>query len=181
MGWGVRTMQDLPLGAFVCQYFGEQISGAEAAQREEDTYYFVVDAQVNWVDEWCLDGRFYGNIGRFLNHSCQPNLTAVQVATGHAVPGVAFFTTRDVQAGEELGFDYGDRFWEVKGRRRRWVCQCASPRCRYASPSPTAAAGEPGGPAPLRGFALKSKRSTPLLRKALRPGRPGRPRDAYRP
>ncbi|XP_054849660.1 histone-lysine N-methyltransferase EHMT1-like [Eublepharis macularius] len=167
-GWGVRTMEDVPRGAFVCQYFGEVISSTEAGQRQEDTYYFVVDMQTG--QECCLDGRFYGNVGRFLNHSCQPNLVGVQVAVGQEVPGIAFFSTRPIRAGEELGFDYGDKFWEVKGEG--CACLCGSPTCRYqvprSAPSYPAAAGDVSGPSvgtrhhPLRGFALKSKRMNPL-------------------
>lgn len=51
----------------------------------------------------CLDGRFYGNVGRFLNHSCQPNLAAVRVVVGPGPSGIAFFSTRPIRAGEELG------------------------------------------------------------------------------
>ncbi|ETE71052.1 Histone-lysine N-methyltransferase EHMT1, partial [Ophiophagus hannah] len=83
------------------RYFGELISNTEAAHREEDTYYFVVDMQDG--RQCCLDGRYYGNVGRFLNHSCQPNLVALQVALGYEIPGIAFFSTRAIQAGEELG------------------------------------------------------------------------------
>ncbi|KAF7242953.1 Histone-lysine N-methyltransferase EHMT1, partial [Varanus komodoensis] len=100
-GWGVRTMQDVSQGTFICQYFGELISCTEAARRAEDTYYFVVDVKAG--QECCLDGRHYGSVGRFLNHSCRPNLVALQVAVGHEVPGIAFFSTRAIQAGEELG------------------------------------------------------------------------------
>ncbi|XP_058013336.1 histone-lysine N-methyltransferase EHMT1-like isoform X3 [Ahaetulla prasina] len=171
-GWGVRTVQDVPHGAFLCQYFGELISNTEAAHREEDTYYFVVDMQDG--QQCCLDGRYYGNVGRFVNHSCQPNLMALQVALGYDIPGVAFFSTRAIQAGEELGFDYGDQFWEVKS----WncTCLCGFPGCRRLARSParlpSPAAGDPGsGPSspcpsrpPLRGFALKTKRSSPLKR-----------------
>ncbi|XP_061456307.1 histone-lysine N-methyltransferase EHMT1-like [Rhineura floridana] len=170
-GWGVRTMQDVPRGAFICQYFGELVSSAEAARREDDTYYFVVDMQAQ--QECCLDGRFYGSVGRFLNHSCQPNLVALQVALSHEIPSIAFFSIRAIQAGEELGFDYGDRFWEAKGWR--WPCLCQSPSCRYPSPRRgVPAAGDPG---PLRGFAHKSKRASPLKRftrscQAREPSRP---------
>ncbi|KAL8175219.1 UNVERIFIED_CONTAM: hypothetical protein K2H54_016970 [Gekko kuhli] len=158
-GWGVRTVQDVPRGAFLCQYFGELISRAEAGRRQEDAYYFVMETLDG--QECCLDGRFYGNVGRFLNHSCQPNLVAVQVVVGPEAPGIAFFSSRPIRAGEELGFDYGDRFWEVKGAGR--PCLCGAPTCRYRArreagdlaPGPLA-----GGP--LRGFALKSRRPNPL-------------------
>ncbi|KAB0390898.1 hypothetical protein E2I00_003341 [Balaenoptera physalus] len=31
-------------------------------------------------------------------------------------PRIAFFSTRLIEAGEQLGFDYGERFWDVKGK-----------------------------------------------------------------
>ncbi|CAI5791747.1 histone-lysine N-methyltransferase EHMT1-like [Podarcis lilfordi] len=177
-GWAVRTMQEVPRGAFLCQYFGELISSAEAAQREDAAYSFVVDMQAG--PECCLDGRFYGSVGRFLNHSCQPNLLALPVVVGHEIPGIAFFSARAIQAGEELAFDYGERFWEAKGRR--WACLCKSPGCRYRpsreGPTADAAAGDPGlGTStsyPLRGFSRKSARSSPLKTAPRRSARPRR-------
>lgn len=53
--------------------------------------------------EYFLDGMWYSCVGRFLNHSCDPNLVPVRVAVSHEVPSIAFFTTRVIQAGEELG------------------------------------------------------------------------------
>lgn len=53
--------------------------------------------------EYYLDGNFYGSVGRFLNHFCDPNLVSVRVTVGHEIPSIAFFTNRAVQAGKELG------------------------------------------------------------------------------
>ncbi|KAG8141740.1 hypothetical protein E2320_006427 [Naja naja] len=74
MGWGVRTMQDIPLGTFVCEYVGELISDAEANVREEDCYLFDLGNKDR--DVYCIDARFYGNVSRFINHFCEPNLIA---------------------------------------------------------------------------------------------------------
>ncbi|KAJ1077970.1 hypothetical protein K5549_011297 [Capra hircus] len=46
MGWGVRSLQDIPLGTFVCEYVGELISDSEADVREEDSYLFDLDNKV---------------------------------------------------------------------------------------------------------------------------------------
>eukprot|EP00879_Flechtneria_rotunda_P016889 GHRR01017679.1.p1 GENE.GHRR01017679.1~~GHRR01017679.1.p1 ORF type:complete len:133 (+),score=30.60 GHRR01017679.1:1760-2158(+) len=35
-GWCVKTLQDINQGSFVCEYAGEYVSGAEAAQRLAD-------------------------------------------------------------------------------------------------------------------------------------------------
>ncbi|XP_077162715.1 histone-lysine N-methyltransferase EHMT1 isoform X6 [Paroedura picta] len=132
MGWGVRTMQDIPLGTFVCEYVGELISDAEADVREEDSYLFDLDNKDGEV--YCIDARFYGNISRFINHLCEPNLIPVRVFMSHQdlrFPRIAFFSSRHIQAGEEIGFDYGERFWDIKGKY--FSCQCGSPKCRHSS------------------------------------------------
>uniref|UniRef100_A0A8C2ZT39 Euchromatic histone-lysine N-methyltransferase 1b n=1 Tax=Cyclopterus lumpus TaxID=8103 RepID=A0A8C2ZT39_CYCLU len=129
-GWGVRAVQDIPQGTFVCEYVGEIISEAEAEMRQNDTYLFSLDDK----DLYCIDARFYGNISRFLNHMCEPNLFACRVFTKHQdlrFPHIAFFASENIKAGEELGFNYGDHFWEVKSKL--FSCDCGSSKCKYSS------------------------------------------------
>ncbi|XP_055988880.1 histone-lysine N-methyltransferase EHMT1 isoform X6 [Sorex fumeus] len=132
MGWGVRPLQDIPLGTFVCEYVGELISDSEADVREEDSYLFDLDNKGG--EAYCIDARFYGNISRFINHHCEPNLVPVRVFMSHQdlrFPRIAFFSTRLIEAGEQLGFDYGERFWDIKGKL--FSCRCGSPKCRHSS------------------------------------------------
>uniref|UniRef100_A0A670YQJ5 [histone H3]-lysine(9) N-methyltransferase n=1 Tax=Pseudonaja textilis TaxID=8673 RepID=A0A670YQJ5_PSETE len=132
MGWGVRTMQDIPLGTFVCEYVGELISDSEANVREEDCYLF--DLGNKDQDVYCIDARFYGNVSRFINHFCEPNLIAVRVFMSHQdlrFPRIAFFSSRPIEAGEEIGFDYGERFWNIKAKY--FSCLCDSAKCRHSS------------------------------------------------
>ncbi|XP_045702106.1 histone-lysine N-methyltransferase EHMT1 isoform X4 [Phyllostomus hastatus] len=132
MGWGVRSLQDIPVGTFVCEYVGELISDSEADVREEDSYLFDLDNKDGEL--YCIDARFYGNVSRFLNHRCEPNLVPVRVFLSHQdlrFPRIAFFSTRLIEAGEQLGFDYGQRFWDIKGKL--FSCRCGSPKCRYSS------------------------------------------------
>nr|XP_031306955.1 histone-lysine N-methyltransferase EHMT1 isoform X15 [Camelus dromedarius] len=132
MGWGVRSLQDIPLGTFVCEYVGELISDSEADVREEDSYLFDLDNKDGEL--YCIDARFYGNVSRFINHHCEPNLVPVRVFMSHQdlrFPRIAFFSTRLIQAGEQLGFDYGERFWDIKGKL--FSCRCGSPKCRHSS------------------------------------------------
>ncbi|KAF5911642.1 hypothetical protein HPG69_007398 [Diceros bicornis minor] len=165
MGWGVRSLQDIPLGTFVCEYVGELISDSEADVREEDSYLFDLDnkyllrtgheagglvmfslvmllhpvrTERVWCSQdgevYCIDARFYGNVSRFINHHCEPNLVPVRVFMSHQdlrFPRIAFFSTRLIQAGEQLGFDYGERFWDIKGKL--FSCRCGSPKCRHSS------------------------------------------------
>ncbi|XP_058473785.1 histone-lysine N-methyltransferase EHMT1 isoform X1 [Solea solea] len=131
-GWGVRALQDIPQGSFVCEYVGEIISEAEAEMRENDAYLFSLDDKPQ--DLYCIDARFYGNVSRFLNHMCEPNLFACRVFTTHQdlrFPHIAFFASENIKAGEELGFHYGDHFWEVKSKL--FNCECGSSKCKYSS------------------------------------------------
>ncbi|XP_029467385.1 histone-lysine N-methyltransferase EHMT1 isoform X3 [Rhinatrema bivittatum] len=132
MGWGVRSLQDIPMGTFVCEYVGEMISDAEADLREDDSYLFDLDNKDGEV--YCIDARFYGNISRFINHLCEPNLIPVRIFMSHQdlrFPRIAFFSSRHIEAGEQLGFDYGDRFWDIKGKY--FSCQCDSSKCKHSS------------------------------------------------
>ncbi|XP_034048989.1 histone-lysine N-methyltransferase EHMT1 isoform X2 [Thalassophryne amazonica] len=130
-GWGVQALQDIPQGTFVCEYVGEIISEAEAEMRQNDAYLFSLDDKPQ--DQYCIDARFYGNISRFINHMCEPNLFACRVFTTHQdlrFPHVAFFASKNIKAGEELGFNYGDHFWEVK--RTVFSCECSLSKCKFS-------------------------------------------------
>ncbi|XP_042343678.1 histone-lysine N-methyltransferase EHMT1a [Plectropomus leopardus] len=134
MGWGVRAMQDIPQGTFICEYVGEIISDAEADKRENDSFLFTLDNKVG--DVHCIDARLFGNIGRFINHLCEPNLLAVRVFTMHQdlrFPRIAFFSSRPIRAGDQIGFDYGDHYWKVKSKY--FSCQCGSVKCHHSAGS----------------------------------------------
>ncbi|XP_072908170.1 histone-lysine N-methyltransferase EHMT1-like isoform X7 [Hemitrygon akajei] len=132
MGWGVRSLQDIPKGHFICEYVGELITDAEADVREDDSYLFDLDNKEG--DVYCIDARYYGNVSRFVNHLCEPNLIPVRVFMSHQdlrFPRIAFFSSRDIKCGEELGFDYGDRFWDIKSKY--FTCQCGSEKCKHSA------------------------------------------------
>ena len=77
-----------------------------------------------------IDAKWWGNIGRFFNHSCAPNMEKICVFTDShdiRVPSVAFFTTRDVFAGEELTYNYGYVKGSVEGKQM--ICRCGEPGC----------------------------------------------------
>ncbi|XP_062873911.1 histone-lysine N-methyltransferase EHMT1a isoform X2 [Trichomycterus rosablanca] len=131
MGWGVRALQDIPEGSFICEFAGEIISDGEANVRQNDSYLFNLDNKVG--EMYCIDAQFYGNVGRFMNHLCEPNLFPVRVFTKHQdlrFPRVALFSCKPIRAGDELGFDYGDQYWKIK--RKYFSCQCGSPKCRHS-------------------------------------------------
>uniref|UniRef100_A0A0N5ACV2 Histone-lysine N-methyltransferase n=1 Tax=Syphacia muris TaxID=451379 RepID=A0A0N5ACV2_9BILA len=78
-----------------------------------------------------VDALERGNIGRFFNHSCSPNMRIVCVFVDthdFRLPWISFFTTKSVKAGEELCWDYGYTEGTVAGKSLR--CLCGSKRCR---------------------------------------------------
>ena len=76
-----------------------------------------------------IDAKHYGNIARFLNHSCDPNLYSALVFVEHRdrrFPRPAFFTLRDVQANEELTWSYGS---SNQTQTSDMKCLCGSKNC----------------------------------------------------
>lgn len=81
-GWGVRTLEKLAKGTFICEYVGEILTNTELYERNLEssghnhrhTYPVTLDA--DWDSEkllkdeeaLCLDATFRGNVARFINH-----------------------------------------------------------------------------------------------------------------
>ncbi|XP_073269217.1 probable inactive histone-lysine N-methyltransferase SUVR2 isoform X2 [Primulina huaijiensis] len=146
-GWGLRTLEDLPKGAFVCEYVGEVLTNAELFDRvsrspegEKHSYPVLLDA--DWGAEevlkdeeaLCLDATYYGNVARFINHRCyDSNMVEIPVEVetpDHHYYHLAFFTTRKVKAMEELTWDYGIDFDDHDHPIKAFHCQCGSKFCR---------------------------------------------------
>ncbi|XP_051167228.1 histone-lysine N-methyltransferase EHMT2 [Leptopilina boulardi] len=130
-GWGLRTLKHIPKGTYVCEYVGEIISDSEADHREDDSYLFDLDNRDG--ETYCIDARRYGNVARFINHSCAPNLLPVRLFVEHQdlhFPRIAFFANQNIEADEELGFDYGEKFWIIKCKS--FTCTCGAESCRYS-------------------------------------------------
>ncbi len=56
-----------------------------------------------------MDAKLSGNIGRFFNHSCTPNIYVQNVFVDTydlRFPWIAFFSSENISAGTELCWDY---------------------------------------------------------------------------
>jgi len=134
-GWGLRTLTPITQGSFILSYIGELITDEEA-ERREDTYLFNLDLKTSGDEPNCMDALRIGNCGRFINHSCDANMKAVKLFTHHrdvSFPEVAFFAFTDIQGKEELCFNYGDTFWDVKNENGQY-CKCMAENCQYQRP-----------------------------------------------
>ncbi|CAH0404469.1 unnamed protein product [Chilo suppressalis] len=84
-------------------------------------------------DEACyiMDAKVQGNIGRYLNHSCQPNVFVQNVFVDThdpRFPWVAFFALCHIKAGTELTWNYNYDVGSVPGKIL--YCYCGAPNCR---------------------------------------------------
>ena len=126
-GVGLRARSYIPKDTFIIEYVGEVIDTRlfedRAKQYDKDQvqhFYFMALSEDQVVDATCK-----GNISRFINHSCDPN-AETQKWTVNGELRVGFFTTRSIQSGEEVSYDYKyERYGNVAQK-----CYCGTSRCR---------------------------------------------------
>jgi len=145
-GSGLFAGAAISRGAFVCEYAGEVIGPSEAearsrSSRSSTNYILHVNESYSGGrrQQIIVDPTSVGNIGRYANHSCAPNLTMHPVRSDLAsVPHLALFANREIAEGEELCFDYagiGSADAIDRGdERERTPCRCGANVCRKFLP-----------------------------------------------
>lgn len=158
-GWGVRSLNSISSGSFICEYVGELLEEKEAEKRTgNDEYLFDIGNNSNEKSLWdCLstlmpdtqstscgvveDGGFtidaaqYGNVGRFINHSCSPNLYAQNVLYDHEdkrIPHIMLFAAENIPPLQELTYHYNyviDQVRDSDGNIKKKSCYCGSSEC----------------------------------------------------
>lgn len=61
--------------------------------------------ELELVKMWNFFSRNFSIVGRFVNHSCEPNCE-MQKWSVNGLFRMALFALRDIEAGEELTYDY---------------------------------------------------------------------------
>ncbi|ALC41906.1 egg, partial [Drosophila busckii] len=80
---------------------------------------------------YIMDAKTTGNLGRYFNHSCAPNLFVQNVFVDtHDLrfPWVAFFSANHIRSGTELTWNYNYEVGVVAGKVL--YCQCGAANCR---------------------------------------------------
>ncbi|KOC60821.1 Histone-lysine N-methyltransferase eggless [Habropoda laboriosa] len=80
---------------------------------------------------YIMDAKTTGNIGRYLNHSCDPNVFVQNVFVDtHDLrfPWVAFFALNYIRAGQELTWNYSYDVGSIPGKVI--ICKCGASNCR---------------------------------------------------
>ncbi|KAI9199935.1 hypothetical protein LWI28_000551 [Acer negundo] len=127
-GFGLHSLENISIGHFIIEYVGEVLDmhSYEARQKKyaangHKHFYFMT---LNGSE--VIDACAKGNLGRFINHSCDPNCrTEKWMVNGEICIGL--FALRDIKEGEELTFDYN--YVRVFGAAAK-KCHCGSSQCR---------------------------------------------------
>ncbi|PIA42043.1 hypothetical protein AQUCO_02100113v1 [Aquilegia coerulea] len=159
-GWGVRCLSSIPSGTFICEYTGELLQGMEAEERTgTDEYMFDIGNKYDDHDllrglsniltelrsssvcatvengGFTIDAAECGNVGRFINHSCSPNLCAQNVLYDHhdkRMPHIMFFAVVNIPPLQELTYHYNykvDQVFDSDGNIKKKNCYCGSSEC----------------------------------------------------
>ncbi|KAI5072278.1 hypothetical protein GOP47_0012384 [Adiantum capillus-veneris] len=164
-GWGVRSWDTIPAGAPVCQYTGLLMRTEDADHViDNDVYVFDLDCiqtmkgigrrqrrliskgnedesedvatdYASEEPEYCIDAANCGNVSRFINHCCEPNLFVQCVLNDHhdlSQPCIWFFAADTIHPLEELSYDYGYELNSVvkDGKVKVMHCYCGAHGCR---------------------------------------------------
>ncbi|GFO35810.1 histone-lysine N-methyltransferase, partial [Plakobranchus ocellatus] len=126
-GIGVVTKNSIKSGQFILEYLGEVVSETEFRRRMMEEYSEECHHYALHLDSGSLiDGYRMGNIGRYVNHSCQPNCE-MQKWNVNGLYRMVLFALRDIEAGEELGYDYN---FDPFNQETQQECRCGSAECR---------------------------------------------------
>lgn len=134
-GFGLFTGKLIKRGQFICEYAGEVISIEEARHRVEANknsmnYVLVVSEHIgDQTIVTCIDPKYFGNIGRYANHSCEPNANLLPVRIEGTTPRLCLFASRDIQVGEEVTFSYADGIANSARTFSKTRCLCGSSNC----------------------------------------------------
>ncbi|KAG0489924.1 hypothetical protein HPP92_006787 [Vanilla planifolia] len=160
-GWAVRSWDAIPSGAPVCEYTGVLMKSEEIVSDDENNYIFDIDClqTVKGLDgrerrpgnisslidlddkkseavEYCIDAGSLGNVARFINHSCAPNLFVQCVLSQHhdiKMAKILLFAADNIPPLQELTYDYGyalDSVVGADGTVRKLRCFCGAADCR---------------------------------------------------
>ena len=112
-GRGLFATEFIADGSYLMDYRGDVITLGQFLQRYPSfvgTYVFEVGPET-FID--AADPK-KSNIARFMNHGTSAQALNVKRVRRKwpQEPRVLFFAARDIEAGEELCFDYGNDYWE---------------------------------------------------------------------
>ena len=142
-GFGVIAVENIAKGSYVIDYAGELLPMDEARKRiiakKEDESNYLLTVCENFGEksvQTFIDAAKFGNVSRFINHSCSPNLLLHPVRVETSIPRLALFAKHDILVGEELSFDYGGGAPnQCRSGTKNVVCCCNAVNCQGFLPA----------------------------------------------
>jgi len=124
--WGLYAMERITKGEMVIEYVGEVIRAAVADKREKayerqgigSSYLFRIN------EDLVVDATKKGNLGRLINHSCEPKCTA-KIITINGEKKIVIYAKQDIDLGDEITYDY-----HFPIEQDKIPCLCRAPKCR---------------------------------------------------
>jgi SET domain-containing protein len=122
-GHGVYAMESIANGTRIIEYTGQRVSWEAAPNDENDPHTFNFGLDNGEV----INPEIGGNEARWINHGCDPNCEAIEEDDR-----IFIHALRDIQAGEELFYDYALEIDEpiTEESKKKFACRCRSPNCR---------------------------------------------------
>ena len=130
-GWGLFADQPFRKGEVVAEYIGEYVTDAVADLREKGYREQRIQDYQFRVGGFVIDATLRGGYARYINHSCSPNCSA-KIVNGKPpnehLKRVLIVSQRDIQASEEISYDY--KFPLEMNLDNRIPCHCGSKHCQ---------------------------------------------------
>ena len=127
--WGLYALESIAAKEMIIEYVGESIRQQVAEHREKSylktgigsSYLFRID------ENSVIDATKKGGIARFINHCCNPSCTA-KIIKVEGKKRIVIYALRDIEANEELTYDY--KFERETNDDERIRCLCGAPGCK---------------------------------------------------
>lgn len=127
--WGLYALEPIAAKEMIIEYVGESIRQQVAEHREKSylrtgigsSYLFRIDENI------VIDATKKGGIARFINHCCNPSCTA-KIIKVDGKKRIVIYALRDIDANEELTYDY--KFERETNDDERIRCLCGAPGCK---------------------------------------------------
>lgn len=127
--WGLYALEPIAAKEMIIEYVGESIRQQVAEHREKSylrtgigsSYLFRID------ENTVIDATKKGGIARFINHCCNPSCTA-KIIKVDGKKRIVIYALRDIEANEELTYDY--KFERETNDAERIRCLCGAPGCK---------------------------------------------------
>lgn len=141
-GWGLRSWDPIRSGSFICEYAGDVVK-VDFENANDDNYIFDASRYYEPLERdhdstslkkspypLVISAKSNGNVSRFMNHSCSPNVfwhPVLRESNNGVCLHVAFFAIRHIPPMQELVYDYGVPARAESGKKK---CLCGSEKCR---------------------------------------------------